>query len=145
MVTNENESTMNKEQFQKRLSYLYGYPVPQKHATRLRTYYLRALHDPVTFVTMPEEVRPLTVLINWRKLAKLSANPVILDPCAGEGNVLRTIREEIPWLRNACFYNNDVSPEHHYELNFDCVNPSEWAAAPSQIDAIICSPPVGNS
>ena len=132
---------MTKEQFHERLTYLYGYPVPQKHAIRLRTYWLRALNNPVTFATSPEEVRPLSVLINWRKLLRLCPQPVMLDPCAGEGTVLRTIKEEVPGLKNAALYNNDVSSSHCTELTFDCVTPDEWAVAPSKIDIIMSSPP----
>jgi hypothetical protein len=128
---------MSKVEFWNRLNELFGYEVPIKRSTRLRTYWLRALEDPVTFSTSEAELEPLTVLINWSRVTKLRRYPVLLDPCAGTCAIMSFLKDSIPELQQAYIYNNDVNSELPVELSFDCVS----AQGPAHIDVIVTSLP----
>ena len=56
---------MDKVEFWNRLQYVFSYPVPIKRSIRLRTYWLRALKDLVTFSISAVEMEPPAVLISW--------------------------------------------------------------------------------
>ena len=105
--------------------------------------WLRALEKPVTFPTMPEEITPLTSMIDWNQLFKIKEIPTIMDPCAGNRAINRTLMSELPLLATrAHFINNDVDPTQPTELHFDCVRPNEWeTAVPHDVDVFATSPP----
>jgi hypothetical protein len=63
--------------FKERMEYMFGYPVDARIASRLHTWWLKVMFDPVTFATEPEEVQPLTVLINWDIVFRMVNRPVI--------------------------------------------------------------------
>jgi hypothetical protein len=131
----------DKAQFHHRLSWLFGYPVSQKRASRLYTHWQEVITDPTTFVTMPAEISPLADYIDWKQLTTWVKNPVIMDPCAGEGTIPLYLKESVPSLVNSAMYTNDVSPCKLTDFHWDCVSPCSWENLPSNLDIIITSPP----
>jgi hypothetical protein len=132
---------MDKKEFWERLNDLFGYTVPIKRSSRLRTYWLRALENPVTFSTSAEELDPLTVLINWSRVKRIRPHPVLLDPCAGTWNIMRYLAEMVPELKHAELHNNDINPDMPADLCFDCVSPYGWYQAPERVDIFVTSLP----
>jgi hypothetical protein len=131
-----------KRVFRDWLTWLFGYPVSARMASRLRTYWIRALQNPVTFATTPAEVTPLTTLLDWNQLCLLKPCPVIMDPCAGNLAIAKTLREELPLIAaRGCLLNNDVDTSHPTEFHFDCIDPEQWQVVPWDVDAFVCSPP----
>ena len=111
-------------------------------ASRLRTLWTRALQNPITFPTTPEEVIPLTSMLDWNQLSQLAITPVVMDPCAGNMAINRTLHQELPLLaERAYLMSNDVDVTHPTEFHFDCVNPDEWTVVPYEVDVFVCSPP----
>lgn len=120
----------------------YGYPMPTRMATRLHTLWLQAMFDPVTHPTVPEEVQPLGALLDWDRLLMLEPSPTMMDPCAGNGNILAALAEELPWLeQRGKLINNDINTEYDTHLHFDCMTEEDWIVAPQDVDVFICSPP----
>jgi hypothetical protein len=133
----------SKEAFQHRMERLFGYPVPQRMASKLHTFWRRAQEAPITWSTTPEEILPLTYLIHWHNALRLIPGPVILDPCAGHGWILATLADELPSLAaEAVFCNNDINHNLPTHLHFDAASSEEWDhAAPDPVDIIITSCP----
>lgn len=98
--------------------------------------------DPLTFATTPEEVQPLSALINWERLLKLQPEPWIMDPCAAEGAILSTLKMELPAVaRSAVLLSNDINTGFPTDYHFDIITPDEWNVLPQHPDLLICSPP----
>jgi len=136
------EDLADRHAFRRRMEWLLGYPVPSRLASRIHTYWLTALREPVTFPTLAAEVAPLASVVNWEYLLDTVQAPVLFDPCAGEGNILAALASEVPLLEaRAPLYNNDVNSAYPADFHFDCLEPSEWATAPAEPDVLLCSPP----
>lgn len=136
------ESLEDRHAFRNRLEWLMGYPVHPRLASRMHTLWQQALREPVTFPTTPAEVSPLAQLLDWPSLFSLSPSPVLLDPCAGEGNILSSLATEVPEMTGrAILYSNDVNWSYPADFHFDCLQPAEWGQVPSELDVLVCSPP----
>ena len=127
------------------MEYLFGYPVDARIASRLHTWWLKAMFDPVTFATEPEEVQPLSVPINWDRVCGITKNPVVFDPCAGHNSIISALSEELPRLeREANLLSNDINTGHMgyaTDFHFDIVDPEQWPLGPAQVDIILASVP----
>ena len=135
------------------MEYLFGYQVDARIASRLHSWWLKAMFDPVTFATEPEEVQPLSVLINWDRVCGMTKNPVVFDPCAGHNSIISALSDELPRLaREANLLSNDIIPITNYNLlsndintgyatdfHFDIVDPEQWPLGPAQVDIILAS------
>lgn len=136
------ESLQDRRAFRRRLEWLMGYPVHPRLSSRMHTLWQQALREPITFPTTQAEVTPLSQLVDWPSLFDISPSPVLMDPCAGEGNILASLASEVPDIAiRAWLYCNDVNNAYPADFHFDCLQPEEWRAAPPELDVLVCSPP----
>lgn len=119
-----------------------GYPVTPRMASRLHTWWLQALSHPITFATQPEEVQPLTLLINWDRIFQYVPSPVIMDPCAGHKSILIALATELPKVaEHGILLSNDINTCYSTDMHFDVIDPEQWSQAPAHLDVIISSVP----
>ena len=98
--------------------------------------------DPLTFATTQEEVQPLSALIHWDRLLWMVPRPCIMDPCAAEGAILSTLKQELPAVRSkATLISNDINTGFSTDYHFDIVTPDEWKVLQHPPDIFVCSPP----
>jgi hypothetical protein len=128
--------------FKERMEYMFGYPVDARIASRLHTWWLKAMFDPVTFATEPEEVQPLTVLINWDIVFPMVNRPVIFDPCAGHNSIFRALTDELPRVaQDARLSSNDINLKYNTDFHFDIIDPYQWRSGPETVDITLASVP----
>lgn len=141
-IVEEDEFEASRKWFKDRMEHNLGYPVTLRSASRLHTWWRRALVEPVTFVTQPEEVQPLTRLIDWPEVFHAYPRLLIMDPCAGKRSILLAIAAELPMaVEYATFISNDINPSYDTDMHFDVMDPMQWASAPSDLDIIVSSVP----
>jgi len=69
-------------------------------------------------------------------------HPVLMDPCAGEGAIFNTLKQQLSTGYDVgSFVTNDICTAYVTDYHFDAVDPEAWACMPYHIDVIVCSPP----
>jgi hypothetical protein len=128
--------------FRERMEYMFGYPVDPRIASRLHSWWLKAMFEPITFATEPEEVQPLTVLLNSDRILRRSSRPVIFDPCAGDNSIFSALSTELPGLaQKAQLISNDINTKYNTDFHFDIIHPDQWQGGPAVVDIILASVP----
>lgn len=97
---------------------------------------------PSTFTTAPEEVQPLSILLNWEAVFSIAPQPTIMDPCAGYGCILNALAAEVPLVaERARLVSNDANASMPTDLHFDMFSEEQWSTAPDAVHILMGSPP----